>query len=159
MIYRASIRQYMTPPPEYNPVSGRWNRLHRMGFAAGDTNLYRYVGNSPTEMTDPSGLDVTDTPSNDYWFYDDDALLGALLWNRRMNTESGRQLFYNWQAGRLSISKHATEQLLEQQRPSASLLATWTVLFRNPAITCHARLCHWAWLPRPGSDGHGKEQQ
>lgn len=27
-----------------------------MGFAAGDTNLYRYVGNNPTNLTDPSGL-------------------------------------------------------------------------------------------------------
>ncbi len=27
-----------------------------LGFAAGDTNLYRYVGNSPTNFTDPDGL-------------------------------------------------------------------------------------------------------
>lgn len=27
-----------------------------LGFKAGDTNLYRYVGNSPTNATDPSGL-------------------------------------------------------------------------------------------------------
>ncbi len=27
-----------------------------LGFAAGDANLYRYVGNSPTNATDPSGL-------------------------------------------------------------------------------------------------------
>jgi hypothetical protein len=26
-----------------------------MGFGAGDSNLYRYVGNSPTNFTDPSG--------------------------------------------------------------------------------------------------------
>jgi len=26
-----------------------------LGFAAGDTNLYRYCGNSPTNATDPSG--------------------------------------------------------------------------------------------------------
>ena len=26
------------------------------GFAAGDTNLYRYVGNDPTNSTDTSGL-------------------------------------------------------------------------------------------------------
>jgi hypothetical protein len=30
----------------------------RFGFAAGDPNLYRYVGNSPTNATDPSGLEV-----------------------------------------------------------------------------------------------------
>ena len=27
-----------------------------IGFAAGDANLYRYVGNSPTNFVDPSGL-------------------------------------------------------------------------------------------------------
>jgi len=27
-----------------------------LGYAAGDTNLYRYVGNSPTNYTDPSGM-------------------------------------------------------------------------------------------------------
>jgi hypothetical protein len=27
-----------------------------LGFAGGDTNLHRYVGNSPTDATDPSGL-------------------------------------------------------------------------------------------------------
>jgi len=27
-----------------------------LGFNAGDANLYRYVGNDPTSLTDPSGL-------------------------------------------------------------------------------------------------------
>lgn len=31
-----------------------------MGFAAGDTNLYRYVGNNPTNATDPTGLTAFD---------------------------------------------------------------------------------------------------
>jgi uncharacterized protein RhaS with RHS repeats len=30
-----------------------------MGFAAGDTNLYRYVGNDPTNNTDPAGTEAT----------------------------------------------------------------------------------------------------
>jgi hypothetical protein len=29
-----------------------------IGFAAGDANQYRYVGNGPTNSTDPSGLVV-----------------------------------------------------------------------------------------------------
>ncbi|MCO8124099.1 hypothetical protein NHH03_20310 [Stieleria sp. TO1_6] len=29
-----------------------------IGFSAGDANLYRYVGNGPTNATDPSGLEV-----------------------------------------------------------------------------------------------------
>jgi RHS repeat-associated protein len=40
----------------YDPVTGRWTSQDPMGFGAGDANLYRYVGNDPTNETDPSGL-------------------------------------------------------------------------------------------------------
>jgi RHS repeat-associated protein len=36
--------------------SGRWTSEDPIGFAAGDFNLYRYVGNSATNYVDPSGL-------------------------------------------------------------------------------------------------------
>jgi hypothetical protein len=35
---------------------GRFLSPDPIGFAAGDANLYRYVGNTPTNLTDPSGL-------------------------------------------------------------------------------------------------------
>jgi RHS repeat-associated protein len=41
---------------DYSPALGRWTSQDPLGFAAGDTNLYRFVGNSPTTVTDPSGL-------------------------------------------------------------------------------------------------------
>ncbi len=40
----------------YDAVIGRFVSQDPMGFAAGDTNLYRYVGNEPTVDPDPSGL-------------------------------------------------------------------------------------------------------
>jgi len=40
----------------YDPGIGRWLQQDPIGFRAGDANLYRYVGNKPTNMTDPSGL-------------------------------------------------------------------------------------------------------
>lgn len=40
----------------YDPTIGRWISEDPIGFTAGDPNLYRYVGNSPTNFTDPSGL-------------------------------------------------------------------------------------------------------
>jgi uncharacterized protein RhaS with RHS repeats len=40
----------------YSTSSGRFISQDPIGFAAGDANLYRYVGNSPTNATDPSGL-------------------------------------------------------------------------------------------------------
>jgi RHS repeat-associated protein len=44
----------------YSPTLMRWLQTDRLGFAAGDTNLYRYVFNSPTNAVDPSGLDSSD---------------------------------------------------------------------------------------------------
>ena len=40
----------------YDPSIGRWTQEDPIGFAGGDVNLYRYVGNSPTNHTDPTGL-------------------------------------------------------------------------------------------------------
>src|SRR5690606_33103175 len=41
----------------YDATTGRWLNQDPIGFAAGDTNLYRYVGNDPANGTDPSGLE------------------------------------------------------------------------------------------------------
>jgi RHS repeat-associated protein len=43
----------------YDPATGRWINQDPIGIAAGDGNLYRYVGNSPTNWIDPDGLAVT----------------------------------------------------------------------------------------------------
>jgi uncharacterized protein RhaS with RHS repeats len=40
----------------YDPVSGRFISEDPIGLASGDTNPYRYCGNSPTNFTDPTGL-------------------------------------------------------------------------------------------------------
>ena len=44
----------------YDPNTGRWLSQDPIGFNAGDANLYRYVGNGPTNKTDPSGLEEID---------------------------------------------------------------------------------------------------
>jgi RHS repeat-associated protein len=40
-----------------SPTLGRWLEVDPLGFRAGDTNLYRDLGNSPANWTDPAGLD------------------------------------------------------------------------------------------------------
>jgi hypothetical protein len=40
----------------YDPSVGQWLEEDPILFAAGDANLERYVGNDPTNATDPSGL-------------------------------------------------------------------------------------------------------
>jgi len=39
-----------------NPGTGRWDSQDPRGFTAGDGNLYRYTGNSPSNSSDPLGL-------------------------------------------------------------------------------------------------------
>ena len=40
----------------YDPTVGRFISEDPIAFEGGDANLYRYVGNSPTNFTDPLGL-------------------------------------------------------------------------------------------------------
>ena len=39
-----------------NPGTGRWTTQDPLSFAAGDANLYRYVGNDVEDSSDPYGL-------------------------------------------------------------------------------------------------------
>jgi RHS repeat-associated protein len=45
----------------YSPAVGRFVSQDPVGLAGGDVNLYRYVYNSPTNGTDPTGLDGSST--------------------------------------------------------------------------------------------------
>lgn len=40
----------------YDPSAGKWVTEDSVGFNAGDSNLYRYVANAPTNYFDPSGM-------------------------------------------------------------------------------------------------------
>ncbi len=40
----------------YDPTTGRWTTEDPIGFASGDTNLYRYERNDPINSKDPDGL-------------------------------------------------------------------------------------------------------
>jgi RHS repeat-associated protein len=52
----------------YDPVSHRWMKEDPLGFAAGDSNLDRYVGNGPTNGTDPRGeLFLSKKGNEDWW--------------------------------------------------------------------------------------------
>ncbi|MCE9534651.1 MAG: hypothetical protein K8T89_26550, partial [Planctomycetes bacterium] len=47
----------------YDATVGRWISNDPTGFKAGDSNLYRYVNNAPTNRADPSGLQAPDFQS------------------------------------------------------------------------------------------------
>ncbi len=50
---------YQTTYRTYSPNLGRFIQPDPAGFAGGDINLYRYVFNSPTGSSDPTGLSLT----------------------------------------------------------------------------------------------------
>ena len=51
---------------DYDPRVGRWTAPDPIRFQAGDANLYRYVGNLPTVLTDPAGLATIVIITRDY---------------------------------------------------------------------------------------------
>jgi RHS repeat-associated protein len=52
----------------YDSKTGRWISKDPTGFLAGQTNLYVYCGNSPTNASDPSGCDWSFNPYNPDFF-------------------------------------------------------------------------------------------
>jgi RHS repeat-associated protein len=67
----------------YDAAIGRFTTQDPKGFSAGDTNLYRYVGNDPTFARDPSG----------YWLPLVGAGLGALY---GLVSQTTTQAIYWW---------------------------------------------------------------
>ena len=50
----------------YDPVTGRYTQVDPIGFAGGDVNVYRYVGNNAGNFADPYGLWVNPV----HWWLD-----------------------------------------------------------------------------------------
>jgi RHS repeat-associated protein len=53
--YDSLVGMYQVNHRWYDPQAGRWDSEDPTGFTAGDSNLYRYVANDPTNATDPTG--------------------------------------------------------------------------------------------------------
>ncbi len=51
----AATQQYFYRARYYSASTGRFTQQDPIGFRAGDTNLYRYVGNRVLNATDPAG--------------------------------------------------------------------------------------------------------
>src|SRR5262249_47369343 len=57
--YDAVLQLQYSRRRTYDPAMGRWLQEDPNGMLAGDANLYRYVGNSPTNATAPDGTEAS----------------------------------------------------------------------------------------------------
>jgi RHS repeat-associated protein len=64
MEYDSGAGLYYDHARYYDSVVGRFVSQDSMGFRAGDTNLYRYVGNAPTTAVDVSGHGLSLSPKD-----------------------------------------------------------------------------------------------
>ncbi len=69
--YDAATGLYYYRARYYDPSTGRFTGEDPAGFAAGDTNLNRYVRNDPTNLRDPSGLVAEADYGGSLWNPDD----------------------------------------------------------------------------------------
>jgi RHS repeat-associated protein len=58
--YDSDTYLFMVGARVYDAASQRWMQQDPIGFSSGDANPYRYVANSPTTASDPSGLSPWD---------------------------------------------------------------------------------------------------
>ena len=66
MEWDAAIGQYYDHARWYGPWEGRFIEQDPLGFRSGDRNEYRYVGDSPTNGLDPTGLQpILPSPNQD----------------------------------------------------------------------------------------------
>jgi len=89
----------------YAPDTARWLSEDPIRFAAGDVNLYRYVGNDATGATDPSGEALMPSPAGIPRYNDVEVAafkeavnglptgneLRQLIWLQRLNEERAKK--------------------------------------------------------------------
>ena len=59
MEYDSATGQYYDRARYYDPATGRFDEQDPSGYSAGDMDLYRYVGNGPTDGVDQTGTNAS----------------------------------------------------------------------------------------------------
>ena len=98
--YDPSAGLYHNRMRDYSATLGRFTSTDPIGFAAGDTNLYRYEANGPITSLDPSGLDYTYNDGKSYFLRRTYYLSYGWLGNKDVSIFIGREVERN---GRLYL--------------------------------------------------------
>jgi RHS repeat-associated protein len=107
----------------YFPTIGRWGAEDPWKFRAGDPDLYRYVGNNPTNRTDPSGLVAGETRSGL-----EQGVKGIFGWSITVPDRVGKKV---WADFRLYPSPDNTTHHSRKDSPGTR---EWLVLQRCGAL-------------------------
>jgi RHS repeat-associated protein len=81
----------------YDPALGQWLSEDPLGFAAGDENVRRYVGNGVVDSIDPTGLYSRPEDTPEYYWGKAEELLNALIKSGTITQAEGdlRKLIVN----------------------------------------------------------------
>ena len=143
----------------YDPADGRFISDDPTGFAAGDPNLYRYVGNAAPNATDPSGLKPA-TPTMRSATYARDTAFAQLGYtgtpgdfNKLLDGESPQQYadrMVNYQRIVHEIEGvRQTEAVYESTRRFYLQVAAYD-LVQGPTLLRSSRLSMRRYKPRTG---------
>ena len=114
----------------YDAALGRWTQEDKIGFAGGDPNLERYVGNSPTNFSDPSGRGLTSLIYTGQWNP------AANVWDAAMEAAGPTYAkSYNDQAASATIVLSAASQVPGGVGVLAAVVNVAYVTVLNPSIT------------------------
>ena len=124
----------------YDPKTGRWTSSDPLSFAAGDTNLYRYVANASTGATDPTGL-----KSKEEWQQEAQQLLGGatdpIERNKKITAAYAQMYLDNpnlflWAGLAAFASNDVGYGLRKAWRGSIAAALAFGVLGKGPALWC-----------------------
>jgi RHS repeat-associated protein len=124
MEYDSTTGQYYDRARYYDAAIGRFMGEDPLGFVAGDANLYRYVGNSVTDETDPSGLVVLPPGA-----------LAYVIWE-----SSSRQVDEAHQAQLMQAQQKGIQA---QQQGAKRILLTDSTFWRNLKIEAQRNAEHY----------------
>ena len=106
--FNAETGDYYYRARHYSTATGRFTARDPIGFVGGDANLYRYVGNDPTDATDPTGLYYDDPPAES----------APAPYQSPYTPILGEQSLHNADAA-AAEKKQREDRLVEQSRASA----------------------------------------
>ena len=108
----------------YDPQVGRFIQMDPIGLAGGDTNLYRYVKNSPLRFSDPLGLEP-----GDIFATADEAARDAISYTNPIsiaeNVEYGGWIYGNDRTGYTYTMVRGTVDELRLPRPPYNVVADY----------------------------------